>query len=328
MDSTSETTSSTRRIALLAVVAAVVLAAATPAAIAVVDAAAGSSSAASPTCETEVVYDEFRNNSEVVTKLQNNSSHTVRKSHTRVKVAKDNGFLRVTGENPNGYCVRFTVMVHKSVFPPAKLPGDVKSNDGNHTASWDSVYDWTNESIYTRITFNLSGGETATFAPSKARVYSINWVTEKPEKAQSALSDLVPDVFGDQQVEKTEYVLNASDFNRTTPFPVTVPLRHPQTGDPVEDYLMLYSTDKGKTWRVIPTTTDAPVYQEEVGNRTAVRLHFNDKDVRVKMLVNPGVVDQQSAAWATYSTSWRMTVNSVVPGEMFEVTRSKEQEAS
>lgn len=249
-------------------------------------------------CQTTVEHTTFRTDNATIDELSNGSA-TSTKSNTKVRIEKADGFYKVTGENPNGYCVRFVVEIAESAMPPAEIPGDVDSNDGNHSASWTSTYDWNASETYTHIEFTLGPSSSATFAPNQVRVVSMSWASSTTTKAQSSWERLKAR-FSDDDVTKKTYYITPGDSEQ-----VTVPLTNPDTDESIDEYHAVYSTDGGESWVTVGTDTDDPVYVRKT-NSDQLRFTFNDidgdgdPDGQVRFTANPGVRENLRNQWDTY----------------------------
>ena len=250
-------------------------------------------------CETTVEHLSFRTDNATVGELSNGSAVS-KTDNTRVKIEKADGFYKVHAKNPNAYCVRFVVEVAESAMPPAKIPGDVDSNDGNHSAQWDSTYDWNASETYTHVEFTLPASSSATFAPNQVRVVGMSWASSTTTKAQSSWERLKAR-FSDSDVTKKTYHITPD-----TSSVVTVPLTNPDTDERVEEYHAVYSTDGGESWVTVDTDTDDPVFYQETNGGDALQFTFNDvdgdgdPDGQVRFTANPGLREDLRNQWDTY----------------------------
>jgi hypothetical protein len=251
-------------------------------------AAAISSAQSSSSCSTSPVdHTAFRNDTATVDTLANDSAASSTVSNTRVTLEPTDAFYRLTAENPNAYCVRFRLEVSGEAMEAAQIPGTVRSNDRNHTATWDARHDFDAEETYTIIEFTLPAETTAEFAPSRYRVIGLSWSSSASTKAESIWERLQPDSLK-PTVEERHYTIHEGGGEGQQV--VSVPLRNPSTGESVEDYQLMYTQDGGETWQSVPTDTDAPVYKQELESGTEVRLTFNE-EATVELTVEPTVVD-------------------------------------
>lgn len=259
---------------------------------------AGTAPAAAATadCETTVKHLKYKTNQTAINKVANGSNVTSLKANTRVRVGTDNTFYRVHADNPNGYCVRFVIHVAEKAMPPADVPNNVTSNDGNYTATWRAQYNWNTSNSYTNITFTLPADASATFAPNKYPVVAISWASERVSQGQGLIGGLGDKLDGKDNVTKHTYTIDPDEKTR-----VTVPLRNPDTNEKIKEWKAMYTLNNGKTWRKVPTDTNAPVYYSKVGNGTAVQFTINDPDAKVKFYANPTMGQKASYQWKTYS---------------------------
>ena len=264
----------------------VVLSAGSFAAVSTVGSAQSTSTSSS--CANSVVeHTAFRNDTSTVETLANGSAASSITSNTKVTLEPADAFYRLTAENPNAYCVRLRVQVSGEAMPAAQIPGTVRSNDRNHTASWDAKHDFDSEETYTVIETTLPAETTAQFAPSRYRVVGLAWSSSAATEAESVWDRLRPDSL-ETSVEQRHYEIHEGGGEGQQV--VSVPLRNPSTGERVEDYQLMYSQDGGQTWQSVPTDTDAPVYKQEGEDGREVRLTFNE-EATVELTVEPTVVD-------------------------------------
>ena len=257
-------------------------------------------------CTTTVMHDKFRTDADAMTAIANASGATSTVDNTRVHIEESSAFYRIEAENPNGYCVAFTVEIGADAIPPAELPGTITSTSGNHTATWDAVHDFNASETYTRIEFVLPAGTTTTFAPNEYRVVSLAWASNGLQKGQTAWENIsrkwgIDLSWGDekQTVEKHEYELTVEHDGDSR----VVPLKHPQTKEPLKEWYATYSVD-GNNWREVGTNTEDPVYQHV--NNESVRFTFNDADAQVKFVANPTwrhKLDKQISGY-TFGIDW------------------------
>lgn len=236
-------------------------------------------------CQTTVTHDAFRDDTETVEQLRNESKAQTIVDNTRVTVEETSGFYRVNGENPNGYCVAFTVQVSDKAMPAAQIPGSVESNDGNHEAKWEAIHDFNTSETYTEVTFVLPANTTATFAPSEARVMSLSWASERTEKAKSIGDKLTEKIF-DKDLEKKTYTINPDGEQE-----VTIPLHNPNTDEKVTEWQAMYTTDGGETWVPVKRESTDPVYIT-TENEQQVSFRFNDPNAKVRFTANPDSLDK------------------------------------
>lgn len=261
---------------------------------------------AAEACSTTVLHDTFRFDNETIATIQNGSTAESIRDNTRVTLRKTDGFYKLHAENPNNYCVAYTVMVSSKAMTAATFPGGVQSNDGNHTANWSSTYDFGTERRYTEITFTLSPSSSTTFAPNRGAVASMSLATRSTDRAESAFDTLSGLLTGENEsVEiKHTYYVEASNNTRQ----VRVKLTHPQTGEPIEDYNSVYTMDGNETWSTVDSTTDAPVYKRLSDDGNHLVFHFSERaqnaDATVRFTANPGVSEQVRDGWDTWWSGW------------------------
>jgi len=266
----------------------------------------GSTPASVVDCGTEVVHDDFRFHEATVNATANDTG-TSNDLNTRVRVEQATGFVRVSAENPNGYCVRYVVELAPEVVSPASL-GEIEATEGNQTATWRAVRDFNRSTTYTEVAFTLPAGSNATFAPSKARVAALKWTGT----AKSASSGLLGDInfLGDDEddLQQREYTFSP-ETNGTSI--ISVPLR--DGNRTIDDYRAVYRVD-GSGWRPVGTDSSAPVFKRELGNGEAVQFQFNDRDAEVKFTANPTTLEKAQHGWTSYWAGWDV-LDSLFGGE-------------
>lgn len=298
--------SSLRQLALGLVVALLVTSMAT----AFVGVAARPATAATGECSTHttVKHVKFKTNETAITKVANGSNVTSTTENTRVRLGSDNTFYRLTGANPNGYCVRFVVHIAKKAMPAADIPGNVTSNNGEYSATWAAEYNWNTSQTFTNVSFTLPPGTTATFAPNKGPVVAISWASEKVSKGDSLLSGLTSKWGKEEDIVNHTYRIEPEEKTR-----VRVPLRNPETDEKIDEWKAMYTTDNGETWYKVPQKTDSPVYYEHTENETALRFTFTNADAEVKFMANPTATQTAHYQYETY-TSGIGLLKGIIPG--------------
>lgn len=244
-------------------------------------------------CQTTVTHDAFLTDNSTVEQLRNNSKASSIVDNTRVTVAETSGFYRVKGENPNGYCVAFTVRVSDKAIPAAQIPGEVTSNDGKHSATWKAIHNFNTSQTYTEVKFVLPANTTATFAPSEARVLSLSWVSERAKKAESIGDKLTQKLF-DKDLQKKTYTINPDGKQE-----VTVPLQNPNTDEKVTEWQAMFTTDGGDTWKPVKRESTDPVYIT-MKNEQQVTFRFNNPDAKVRFTANPDTLDKANYQVKSY----------------------------
>jgi len=261
------------------------------------------------TCETTVTHDAFRTDNATVTAATNGTaSSTV--ENTEASVDTNVGFVHLSAENPNGYCVNYVVEISPAVIDPADL-GEIEANNGTETASWQAIHDFDTDETYTKVEFTLEGGESATFAPSKLRVTSLKWTGD----AKEATSGILPDIdlgfgaiFGDSDLEQRKYTLSPENSSGDT---VSVALSNDSLDKEVSEYRAVYRTGDDGRWIPVGTDSSDPVYKDE--GEGAVTFHFDDTDAEVEFIANPTVVDKATHQYRAYiaGADW---IRNLVPG--------------
>jgi len=204
-------------------------------------------------------------------------------ANTDVSVVDATGFVRIEATNPNGYCVQYRVELSPDIVGPATL-GSVDSLDGETTATWETAQNLSSGDAYTAVTVTLPARSNATFAPSAARIRTLQW-TATAEQASGSILDRVTGFFeSDSELKKREYTLrpaaNSSDI-------LTVRKTAPD-GREISDWHATY-TAGGET-APVPQTTEAPVFYTETNDR--IRFMFNDDNATVELTANPSLWDE------------------------------------
>lgn len=239
-------------------------------------------------CQTVVTHDALMTDAGKIDTLANGTTVETTTQNTKVTVGTANSFYRITGENPNGYCVRLVVKADEEAVPPAELPGTVSADNADIEATWDATHDFEADRTYTKIAFTLPPETTASFSPNQARIFSMSWVTERAEQSKSAWEEVLPD-FSSSSVEKHTYEIAADGSAR-----VVVPLENATNGQSIDDWRALAkapSVEGYSSWRDAGQDASDPVYYGETQNGTAVAFHFSEAardDAVVKFYANPG----------------------------------------
>jgi len=264
------------------------------------------------TCETTVTHDAFRTNNATVTEATNGTaSSTV--DNTQVSVDTNVAFVHLGAENPNGYCVEYTVEISPDVVEPADL-GTIEANNGTETASWRAIHDFDADETYTEVTFVLQPGESATFAPSKVRVQSLKWTGTAKDKAAGVLGGIdlgIGSIFDGGDLEQRKYTLTADNESGDS---VSVALSNSSLGKEVTEYQAVYRTSDDGVWVPIETDTSAPVYKSESADGDVVTFHYNDDSAEVEFTANPSVVDKATHQYRAYmaGADW---IRGLIPGD-------------
>lgn len=197
-------------------------------------------------------------------------------SNTDVEVEDAPGFVKLHANNPNGYCVAYTVAISPEIVSPADL-GTVENNNETVEATWRAIQNLSTGGVYTEVSFTLEAGGTATFAPSTVRVRSLSWTGEAKSRGGSILS-AVSGWFDGGELEKRHYEITPANGSTA----VTVPLE--RGNRTVDEWLATYSVGAGPE-RDVGTDASKPVYYTE--SDRAVTFHFNDERATVAFTANP-----------------------------------------
>lgn len=249
-------------------------------------------------CQTVVEHDAYMEDEEAINALANGTEVRSTERNTRVSLGENNTFYRIKGENPNSYCVHFVVKVDSEAMPPAQLPAEIQSNDGEHEASWDAVHNFSSGETHTQIEFTLPADTEARWSPNEIRIASIAWASESRNKAEGLLGRLQERFGGEEDVAQRKYDIEAEAAGEQ----VTIPLENPQTGEDVDEWSTRYTTNDGYTWHKLGTSAEAPVFYNEAENGESIRLTFNDPDARVKFVADPSPTDKLNEQFTMWTS--------------------------
>lgn len=254
---------------------------------------------AAPTaeCSTTVVYDSFRFDNETVQQAANGSA-TAAAKNTEVRVEQTAGFMRVHGENPNGYCIEFRVQISPQVVSPAEL-GSVDSNDEQVEAGWHATRDISRDETYTEVVFQLPPNSSATFAPSKIRVQSLAWTGTATQQGGSLLERVTNFSIGEEPALRNRtYTFSAENDSEY----VTVPLEDPNSDREIKEWTAMYKT-AGTDWRPVTKEAGAPVFYREP-KPEQVQFVFNDQNATVRFRANPTPLEKAQTSWQSWTSGW------------------------
>lgn len=226
---------------------------------------ASAATSTSSSCEQSVTHDKFRTTA-AIDAVNTTGEATSSLSNTEVRVKDATGFVRLHADNPNGYCVSYTVEISPEIVSPADL-GQIKSNDEGTEASWRAAQNLTSGEVYTRVKFTLEAGENATFAPSSVRVQSLSWTGTAKQESQGVLSS-VRSLFGSDKLEQRTYEIQPTKNSSR----ITVPLESGD-GEEIEDWHATYTI--GEKTRPVEQDARDPVYYTESGS--SVTFHFSER---------------------------------------------------
>lgn len=249
-------------------------------------------------CETVVVHDAYMEDEDAINALANGSEVRSTERNTRVVLGESNTFYQIEGKNPNTYCVHFVVKVDSAAMPPAQLPADIQSNDGEHEASWDAVHNFSSGETHTEIAFTLPAEAEAKWSPHEMRIASIAWASESRREARGLLDRLHKRFGGEDEVAQRKYDLEANSTGEQ----VTIPLENPQTGEDIDKWSARYTTNEGDTWYKLDSSAEDPVFYTEAQDDSSIRLTFNDPDARVKFVANPTRRDELKEEWTMWTS--------------------------
>lgn len=266
----------------------------------VVPASAATQETATPTstsCATTVVHDAFRFDNATIQAANNGSASSTVKN-TQAVLEENDVFVRLTAENPNGYCVEFDVQLGPEVVPSSEL-GSLQSIDGNVSAEWHAVRDFDRDETYTRVTFTLAPGESAVFAPNKARIMQLEWLAD----AKTESDGIIPTIGSywpgeDDDLNKRTYTFGPDQHGSSI---ITVPLRDQRTDRRIENWQAVYRVDGGR-WQPIKTEAGAAVYYQETDDH--VQFYFNDQDAEVEFTANPDSLEKAKQEYREYTAGW------------------------
>jgi hypothetical protein len=248
-------------------------------------------------CSTSAEHD--LRSSAAIESFNESDSVTSTVRNTEVEIVDATGFVRLSASNPNGYCVRFSVAISSEIVSPATI-GEVDALNSSVTASWSARHDLEGNGTHTVVEFRVPAGESVTFAPSEARIKTLEWASKATETGNSAISWISGLWSDDSELEKREYSIRPENTSL-----VTVPKT---SGDDraIDGYLATYSVD-GDT-RPVPSDPEAPVFKIE--REEEIRFMFNDPNATVQFTANPTIGDQ---------VSYRVTAAKEALGELGEL---------
>lgn len=251
-----------------------------------------------PDC-TDVLHDAFLHDPETVEEGADGSADSTA-GNTEVRVEQDAGFVRVIGENPNGYCVEVTVEISAEIVHPAEV-GQLEAVDSEHTATWRSTHDFDADETYTEVTFELGAAEKATFAPSKTRVTTLSWTGKAKDEGGGVVNRVQS--FFDDDLEERDYILTPDDEATTY---ITVPLTNESTEQTVDDWQAMYRVDGDDSLKPVGQDPEAAVFYRVVDDGEAVQFVFNDPDAEVEFTANPTYREQASYELRSWISGWEI----------------------
>lgn len=248
-------------------------------------------------CSQSVEHDVFRTAS-AIDAVNQSGEATSTVSNTEVRVEDVTGFIRLHAQNPNGYCVSYTVEISPEIVSAADL-GEVDSLDDGRTASWRAEQNLTSGDVYTRVEFTLGPGANATWSPSSVRVQSLSWTGTAKNKSQGLISSL-SSLLGESKLEQQQYTISPSG-NASR---VTVPLEH--DGEEIDEWQATYSLEGAK--RPVDQDASQPVYYTE--SSSSVTFHFSDTAVEentsVAFTAEPGWLDKTRYSAESYWSGFEL----------------------
>lgn len=248
-------------------------------------------------CSTTVVHDSFRFDNSTVQEAANGTATSAAKN-TEARVEQATGFVRVYGENPNGYCMEFRVQIAPDVVSPAEL-GTVDSNDEHVEAGWHATRDISRDETYTEVVFQLPPNSSAMFAPSKIRVQSLAWTGTATQEGGSLVDRITNFSIGEEpDLRNRTYTFtpeNESEY-------VTVPLEDPNSDRQIEEWTAMYKT-ADSDWRPVTEQADAPVFYREP-NAEQVQFVFNNQNATVRFQANPTTLEKAQTSWQSWTSGW------------------------
>lgn len=256
---------------------------------------ASAGSLTSETCSQDVRHDAFRSQA-AVDAFNETGQATSRLKNTKVRVKDATGFVRLRASNPNGYCVKYEVLISPDIVSAADL-GTIESNEGEHDATWRAAQNLSSGAVYTRVTFTLPAGTNATWAPSSVRVESLSWTGSAKREGSGVLSGL-EDFWGSSKLEKRKYEIEPTRNSSR----ITVPLE--RDGEKIEDWSARYELN-GET-RDVGTDASAPVYYS--GGGESVTFHFSENatDATVTFIAEPTPVERASWSFDAWLSGWEL----------------------
>lgn len=233
--------------------------------------------------ELSVTYDEFRTDQEVVDEYNSTGDAERTQSNTRVRLEEASPWQRLTVENGNNYCVQFTVQIASEIIQPATI-GNVGAAEADVDAQWRAAYDFDTDEQYTEVTIHAPPETELLFAPSEARVMSLQW-TSKAKEGSGTIRDFTGSLFSGE-LEERHYDLEGEAGDT-----VTVRLTDNSTDRQIGSWQGTYEID-GDT-RPLTQDSGEPVFYRELEgqNQTAIEVAFN-QDAEVSFTAEPTVREQ------------------------------------
>jgi len=271
--------------------------------VAVLSAPAAQPAAAQSDCSTTVVHDSFKTNPTAVEALANGTEVRSTENNTQVTIAESNRFYNLDFSNPNAYCVEYIVEISPNAIPTTSIPGNIKSNDGQHTAEWESVGDWEQDETFTRVTVTLPASTSASFSPSADRVSVLNWADSQKRESTGIIDNFTSGLSDEEEnsgLEQREYILDPDESTE-----INVELTRENSSERVDEWQAQYRTSDNGDWKPITQDAEDPVFYQERGqDGDTIRFTFNDPNGQVRFIAEPTRAEKLEYESDSYFTSW------------------------
>ncbi|WP_227134588.1 hypothetical protein [Halorubellus salinus] len=252
------------------------------------------SSSTTAACSEEVVHDWPLTNATAET-FNNSSSVSQVKANTKIRIEHTDSFYRVRAQNPNSYCVHFTVRIHADIIPPTEL-GSLKSVNGTTTGEWHDITEFDSQRTYTEIEFTLSGGESAMFAPSEPAVLIPAWRDQQKREAEGLLARVTSTLDFESPFDDDTEDLKAKTYRFSKPNGsdyLTVRLDNRTTNQSIDEwYALSRPAGSEAPWDPITQESDAGVFYRTVDGGSKLQFVFNNPNATVKFVANPEAGDK------------------------------------
>jgi len=263
-------------------------------AVAPAGATTSSQSSSTAACSETVVHDWPLQNATAET-FNNSSSVSQVTANTKVSIEHTDSFYRVRAENPNSYCVAFTVRVHEDIIPPTEL-GSISSVNGTTTGEWHDITEFESQRTYTEIEFTLRGGESAMFAPPEPAVLIPAWRDQQKREAEGILARVTSTLDFESPFDDDTENLKAKTYRFSKPNGsdyLTVRLDNRTTNQSIDDwYALTRGAGSDVPWDPITQESTAPVFYRTVDGGSKLQFVFNNPNATVKFVANPEAGDK------------------------------------
>lgn len=247
--------------------------------------------AATSTTADKVVEHEFTS-TEAVSEFNSSGNVSSNVQNTEVVLSDAGPFLRVEAENPNAYPVELALTIDGEIVTASDL-GTIDSVDEETSAEWSANQDFESGERYTVVRFTLEAGESATFAPSKARTLALAWTTRADEAAGMFGSSIFGDELETPQLKNSTYRFSGDEGEH-----VTVDLSEQDAT--VSEWFAEYRTTSSD-WQPVESDAGDAVFVRE--GDESLEFIFNE-DAEVEFTANPSTFDKVNHQVSSYVNGW------------------------